>query len=223
MTYIPSGAYTVSATLASDVTDTSTFTVGYPSGTVQADFANGNYKAGSGRVILNGVDVWTDADPGFDFTTFGATTITLTNNTGATLAAGTEVLVSVEHWTVPAIHIVVPVLLVDVSAADVVTAMVPGVDGYITHIQWVQGTPVTTAGDGMDFNLEIGSTNVTGGVVALTSATATPLGVVIHGTRITAANRITKKDTLSLEAAAGAGVFAEGAGHFVITVRPDPV
>lgn len=224
MTYIPSGAHSVTAVLAAAVNDDGTFTVGYPTGTSQEYFQNGNYKAGSGQLVLNGVDVWSDADPGFAVTTFGASTITITNLTGATLAIGTEVTLSLEVWTIPAIKVTFPFpTMTTIAAGDMVTSFKPGFDGYITHVEWVQYAAVTTAGDGMDLNLEIGTTDLTGGVVALTSAACTPIGKIIHGSRITANNRLTKDDLVSVEAAAGAGAFAEGSGALIVTIRPDPV
>ena len=77
-------------TLAAAVADAATFTVAYPSGTTQATFT---YASG-GDVLVGENDVWTiGEDPGFAVS-YGASNITVTNNTEASLAAGTELTLS---------------------------------------------------------------------------------------------------------------------------------
>ena len=105
---------------------------------------------------------------------------------------------------------------VDATTADVITTITPGFVGTIEKVLWVQGTPVTTAGDGININLEINAVNLVGGVVALTSALCTPLGVVIEGTPVSGSNNFNRTDTVSVEAAIGAGQFAEGGGTLVV-------
>lgn len=113
----------------------------------------------------------------------------------------------------------IPVSLADVTAAgDVLTTFTPGYNFKILSIAWAQGTPVTTASKLFNANLEIGTTNVTGGVVALTSATCTPLGKIIAGTAITALNTGGPTDTVSLEAA-DVTAFTEGSGYFLVTIQ----
>lgn len=111
--------------------------------------------------------------------------------------------------------------LVDITAdGDVVTTFTPGFAGTIESVNWIQGSPVTTADDAADLNLEIGTTDITGGVVSLTSATATPLGKVIAGTAVTAANTFTATDTISVKASS-VTAFAEGDGMLVIKYSQD--
>jgi len=113
----------------------------------------------------------------------------------------------------------IPVNLASVTAAgDVLTTLTPGFNFKILSVAWAQGTPVTTAAKLLNLNLEIGTTNVTGGVVALTSAACTPLGKVIAGTAITTGNTGTTTDTLSIEAA-DVTAFAEGSGVILVTVQ----
>lgn len=81
-------AYTTH-TLTTAVADTATFTVAYPTGFDQAALTGST----GGEVAVGENDVWDQADPGFDFS-FGASNITVTNNTGATLAANTELKIS---------------------------------------------------------------------------------------------------------------------------------
>lgn len=224
MTYVPNKVFTTSHVIAADVADDATFTIAYPtspSTTTQLDYNAGQYKEGTGKFVVNGSTVWNEADPGIEVTTFGASTITLTNRTGATLAAGDAVLVGLSVWaTQPEIYCFPVYAMAGVSAADVVTDMRPGVDGYITFVEWVQGVPVTTAAKLATLNLEIGTTDLTGGTVALTSAACTPLGKVIAGSRITANNRVTKASKVSIEAAS-VTAFVEGAGTIKIHIQKD--
>lgn len=118
-----------------------------------------------------------------------------------------EQLIIVEH----------PILLVNVSAADVLSAWTPGFFGRLKKLDWITGTPVTTGSKLATFSAKIGSTAVTGGAVALTSATATPLGHVVAGSAITAANAFGPTDTISL-VAASVTAFAEGAGTLVAVI-----
>lgn len=79
-------------TLGSAVANAGTFTVAYPAGTNQAllDGTTG------GKVAVNDNDVYPQAPSGagtFAFA-FGASNITVTNNTGASLPAGTELILS---------------------------------------------------------------------------------------------------------------------------------
>jgi len=105
--------------------------------------------------------------------------------------------------------------MADIADGDVVTTITPGYAGTIEKVYWIQGTPVTTASKASTLNLEIGTTNVTGGVISLTSATCTPIGTVIAGTAITANNTFDNDDTISVEAASTTA-FIEGAGTIVM-------
>ena len=212
---------TVSTILAAAVADDGTFTVAYPSGTSQLSFNAG--LAGSDHVmIVNGNDKWLSADPGFS-ASFGASEITITNLTGASLAAGSEITLQFNrkdgNGHIPYVIPLPP--LATITAADIVTECRPGIDGYIEHAEFVTTIAVTTAAKAADLNLEIDTTNVTGGVLALTSAAATPKGKVIAASAITAANRITRESKLSLEAA-NVTAFVEGEGYVVVYIRPDP-
>jgi len=208
---------TVTHTLASAVADDATFTVSYPSGYAQTDFNVG--LAGTGhKMIVNDNDVWTTADPGFTVA-FGASNITITNTTGASLAAGSTILLQFD--LVDGNDVVIfgfPIDLASVTAADVVTEFRPGVDGVIENFSFVVDKAVTTAAKAATLNLEIGTTNVTGGTIALTSAAATPKGKVIECAAITGANTITRADTLSIEAAS-VTAFSEGTGTAYVRIR----
>ena len=220
MTYVPKSGFTLEHTIASDVADDATFTTAYPSGSAQGDFDSGNYKAGEGHIMVAENTKWSDADPGIEFTTFGASTITFTNRTGATLTAGTKIRVWLPVWATAPIFMVFPISLASVADGDVVTNIRPGVNGYITHVEFVTGVAVTTGSKLSTLNLEIGTTNLTGGAVALTSAALTPKGARVAGTRITANNRILRASTLSVEASSTTA-FAEGDGFLIVKIQPD--
>ena len=79
-----------STTLASAVADDATFTIAYPSGYAQANFSKGQARSTGGYMIVNGNDRWSQADPGFSVS-YGASNITVTNLTGASLAAGSTI------------------------------------------------------------------------------------------------------------------------------------
>ncbi len=111
-----------------------------------------------------------------------------------------------------------PITLADLSNADVVTNFTPGFAFAILGVEFVQASPVTTAADAATINLEIGATDVTGGVLTLTSALCTPLGKVLAGTAITAANIGTAASTISVEASA-VTAFAEGSGSVVVRLQ----
>lgn len=76
-------------TLTSAVADDGTFTTSYPAGTTQASL-----QGSTGGQLVIDQTVWQqDVDPGVTFS-FGASTITVTNKTGASLAQGAEVSLS---------------------------------------------------------------------------------------------------------------------------------
>lgn len=104
------------------------------------------------------------------------------------------------------------------GAGDVLTNWTPGYAGRIRSTAWYTMVPVTTGSKAATLNLEINTTNVTGGEVALTSATCTPMGAVIAGAAVTAANTFDENDTFSIEAAT-VTAFAEGNGVLLVTVE----
>lgn len=121
-----SAVATTTHTLTAAVTDTSTFTVAYPTGFNQAALQT----TSGGEVVVGENDVWGEADPGFAFS-FGASNITVTNNTGATLPIGTELRLSFGEYTNdgsmnPVMQVAGPVSLTDSSggtAADTIAAI----------------------------------------------------------------------------------------------------
>lgn len=102
-----------------------------------------------------------------------------------------------------------PILLAGITDADVITSFVPGYKFKIVSFSAINIVAVTTGSKATTLNLEIGTTDVTGGVLALTSANQTPKGVVVNGTAITAANTGSSTAAISVEATSTTA-FAEG-------------
>jgi hypothetical protein len=102
-------------------------------------------------------------------------------------------------------------------AATTVNAFTPGFAGTITAVQFVNTVAATTAAKAATLGLKIGSTAVTGGAVALTSANQTPLGNVVAGSAVTALNTFTSTDTISV-VGSGITAFVEGAGVLLISL-----
>lgn len=109
-----------------------------------------------------------------------------------------------------------PVTLSSMTAADVVTAWPTTFAGTLTAFDFIQGVPVTTGSKLATVTPKINSTSTTGGAIALTSATCTPLGKVLSSTAITAANVFASGDTISL-VATSVTAFVEGTGVFLLT------
>lgn len=111
----------------------------------------------------------------------------------------------------------IPIILAKLADGDIVTTYTPGFAGSIVKISFVVTDPVTTAAKLSTLNLEIGTTDLTGGALALTSANCTPLGAVIDAAAITAANRFGAGDTISVEASSTT-TFIEGEGVLLIVI-----
>ncbi|OPY64087.1 MAG: hypothetical protein A4E56_00141 [Pelotomaculum sp. PtaU1.Bin065] len=111
----------------------------------------------------------------------------------------------------------IPIKLSKLANGDILTAFKPGFAGTIKAVAFAVTDPATTADKLATLNLEIGTTNLTGGVVSLTSANCTPLGAVIEGTAVTANNAFGADDTISIEASS-VTAFVEGEGVLLITL-----
>lgn len=207
----------VTAILAAAVANNATFDVAYPSGTTQASFTQGLAGA-THRMIVNSNDAW---NSGVGFTvSFGASLITITNTTGSSLPAGASIMFMFEQVDGNDVTIFAfPINLASiVGTQDVVTDFRPGFAGTIEDVSFVVNIPVTTAAKLASLNVEIGTTNLTGGVVALTSANSTPMGKTVQGSAITGANVLTPDSLISVEASA-VTAFVEGSGTLYVRVR----
>lgn len=208
----------VTTILAAAVTNGNTFTVGYPAGTSQLSFNAGLADNGS-YMIVNGNNRWVVGSPGIAIS-YGASNITITNNTGVTLNIGDSITLDFElkdgNSRIP-ITIPLPPLST-ITAADVITEFRPGIAGTIEYWEFICTIAATTAAKAATLNLEIDTTNVVGADLALTSANVTPKGVVISGTP-TSANVLTRDSKLSVEASA-VTAFVEGEGFLIVYIRP---
>jgi len=115
------------------------------------------------------------------------------------------------------IKLALPIKLANLSAADVLTDLIPGFNGRVKSIDFAVTDPVTTAAKAAALHAEIGAVAVTGGVVSLTSANCTPLGAQVADTAITALAAFKATDTLSIVAAA-VTTFVEGEGVLYVTL-----
>lgn len=136
----------------------------------------------------------------------------LTDSSGGTAAATVS--------ATPGVYVLpIQIDLVDITGnVDVLSNIVIGHKFKILAVDWNQLAPVTTGSKAADLNIEIGSTNLTGGVVSLTSAACTPLGKRIAGSAVTANNTGAAGDNISVEAS-GVTAFAEGKGVLLITIQ----
>ena len=134
----------------------------------------------------------------------------LTDSSGGTAAAAIAAGVG---KTLITFFIDLPTL----ADGDVVTTFTPGYAGQVDTVDFFTHAAVTTAAKASTINLEIGTTNLAGGVISLTSAACTPAGAKVAGTAVTAANTFSASDTISLEAASTT-TFIEGSGWVVLGV-----
>ena len=159
-----------------------------------------------------GGSTWTQTYSTANRTVAAATDAALTDSTtgtaGASMAAGAGVQT-----------LAIPITLASITAnGDVLTNYTPGYRFKVLAVDFAVGQPVTTVAKLITLNLEIDATNVTGGAVALTSANCTPLGALVAGSAVTAANVGTSAQTLSVEAS-GVTAFVEGDGMLLIKLQ----
>ena len=105
--------------------------------------------------------------------------------------------------------------LADISASDLITEWIPGFAGTITDFIAIVQKAATTAAKAADLNIEIETTDLTGGVLGLTSANMTPKGVQVASSAITAANVFSATQKISVEAS-GVTAFIEGSMWLMI-------
>lgn len=112
----------------------------------------------------------------------------------------------------------IPIKLAKLANGDIVTTFTPGFAGTIEKISFVVTDPATTADKAATLNMEIGTTNLTGGVLSLTTVACGTLGKVTDATAITASNAFKDNDTISVEASS-VTKFVEGEGALLIVVK----
>ena len=108
--------------------------------------------------------------------------------------------------------LVIPVgLLTGLANAQVWKLAVPFAF-TLTSIGFRVGVPVTTAAKAATITAQVNGVAVTGGVISLTSANATPTGTLVAGTGITAGNTGTAGQTIE-GAVSAVTAFLEGSGY----------
>lgn len=135
-----------------------------------------------------------------------------TGSAGTTIAAG----VGVNTITIPLTSLATGL---STAAIDLLTNYTPGYKFKVLSFDFVTTVAGTGSSASQTFNLEIGTTNLTGGSLVVNLASTDTIGEVSAGTSITAANTGTSSDTLSIEMAASGTVFTAGAGYFVIRIQ----
>lgn len=98
----------------------------------------------------------------------------------------------------------------NITDADMVTSMLAPFKGRFLSLHAVVEEALVGAGGTAALNLEIGSTNVTGGVLTASTAAGGTKGTVLNGTAITAENIFHEGDAISLEAASTGGTQTSG-------------
>lgn len=139
-----------------------------------------------------------------------------TDSGGGTTVAAVAATVGVYNLVLPA-----PPNLSTLSTGgvDVATGIVLGHRFKIRQIEFITTLAGTGASASLVFNLEIGTTNLTGGVLTLALADTDTIGKRTAATAVTANNVGTSTDAISLEVAAGGTAFTAGSGYFVIEVQ----
>lgn len=164
-------------------------------------FAAAGSSATTGQVLLGGQLALAQA----------AVVAALTDSSGGAAADGTIA-------TNEAVSVIsIPVQLATIADGDIVTAWTPGFAGKILSTAFIATVVASTGGKASTLNLEIGTTNVAGGTLALTTAGLDTLGKVVAGAAVTADNTFTASDTISVEASSTTA-FSQGAGVLLITV-----
>ncbi len=212
---MPINPITIVATPAANVATNGTVVFTYPAG-----YNASSFLAGGATLFSEGLEtLFTEGASNFSVV-YGASSATVTYLGATTIPAGTALRFGPrEAPTVGVTTISIPVRLAGVTAnGDYITNYVPGYAFRVLGVDFAVTEAVTTASRRADFNLEIGTTNVTGGVVSVTSAAATPQGTVIAGTAVTAANVGTATDAISVESAS-VTAHAEGAGVLLIRLQ----
>lgn len=183
----------------------------------------------SARAIENifidagGVRIGTDAADkiGFNGATpvaqrSGAAQAAITDSTGGTAGATAAAGTGVATVTIPLTSLATGL---STAAIDLLTTYTPGYRFKLLKLDFVTTVAGTGSGASQVFNLTIGATPTTGGVLTVTLASTDTIGKVTAGTAITAAQTGSAAATISLKMAASGTVFTAGAGYFVISIQ----
>ena len=109
-----------------------------------------------------------------------------------------------------------------ISDGNIRTAFPMAYHGEFLDIFAMVNDPMVGASGTTSLNLEIGGTNVTGGVVVVSTAAGGTAGTLLAGTAITAANVFHEGDTVDVEAASTSGTQTSGTFDLYATVLKKP-
>lgn len=108
--------------------------------------------------------------------------------------------------------------LAHIADGDMLTSYAPSHAFKILAVNWRTQKAATTASKATTLNLEIGTTDLTGGVVALTSANCTPAGAAVAGSAVTDNNTGVTASSFSIEASSTTA-FVEGTGWLLVRIQ----
>lgn len=108
-----------------------------------------------------------------------------------------------------------PIDAATIANGDLLTNYVPGHAFKILKVDAICNKAVTTGAKAATINMEINTTNLTGGVVSLSGTYS--LGGQINGSVVSANNTGTASDSFSIEAS-GVTTFVEGSFVFVVSI-----
>lgn len=111
----------------------------------------------------------------------------------------------------------IPVTLSTLANAQVFNVDAP-FDGTLISANFRVITPATTSAKAATLTAQANGASVTGGVIGLTSANATPAGALVSGSAITGANTFTAGQTVGVVVSA-VTTFVEGTGIIELTVQ----
>jgi len=136
----------------------------------------------------------------------------LTDNTGGTASNTIAAGVALQKFFFQ--H----VFIGGTSAAEPVTNWTPGFAFEIEQFECVTSELLVGAGGSRVFNIEIGTTDLTGGVLTVPIANSA-VGTLTAATAITGANTGSAADNISIELANGGTEFTAGSITLILTIR----
>ena len=104
--------------------------------------------------------------------------------------------------------------------ADLLTSYPAPYHASIEAFYYVTSTVFVGSGGTTLLNLEIGTTDVTGGVITCSTSVSGTLGTVISSTAITAANVVHAGDLISVEMSSSGGTRTSGAFDLYVKLAP---
>ena len=160
-------------------------------------------------------------------------TLALTDGNGTRSFCGRLAGLDTTSASAPGVYVTVGYFLINQGAANpkmmittpcpdntkiadgVIATITPNFAGRIVKLHYITWAPVTTPAKLSNINADIAGVPTTGGVLALTSATMTPIGAEVISSAVTALNSFAAGQVITL-VASGTVAFTEGSGAFVI-------